>query len=221
MPARHFFLIVLCLAFLVGCTTVTPTNQVVLIKPTDTPVKPIFSPALALSPTYLKIYPVQYQEIQLPQLMVDKLDAGTAKMVALPTDPQVEAVSIQQASVRIKNLNAYNFNAVATFSKENAYSAVPEIAKDKYDFVNGEMVGLFYDKSGAYGTPGVYQILMNDKGADMLNSDGKVVMTWTLDRDMYYKVQDPPVKEPLVVFIENGCWLCWSIDGRSGCLICR
>ncbi len=102
----------------------------------------------------------------------------------------------------------------------------PEFYKEKFsasDFGKGVLAGLVYDKKGAYsGNPDVYEIWVYEDHVYLSGLRFKsAILLQQSSNEYLWTPQDSSSNLPLSVFVKNGCWLCWRIDKRCGCVVCK
>lgn len=229
-------------------TTVVPTMDTPVITitftPTDTATAPptvttTFTPTFTatlptLTPTkdYFAAFPDEFKVIQLPEKTTNILDQGGLLLLP-PREPAV----FQKQLLSVANnyhLSRFDLNRVVNISpqldyEEYDYVAVPtspEFYKEKFganDFSKGVLAGLIYDKDGAYsGLADVYEIWVYEDHVYLSGLKYKSAILLQETKNEYFWVpQAESSSLPLLVFVKNGCWLCWRIDKRCGCVICK
>jgi len=230
MKSKLSLLILLGLFTLISCTTdLEPTEEP---SPTSTvfnvPIEPI-----EIQTAYFADFdqfPTIYQYIQPPTYLAEKIDLQDAQIVGLPSTEEqpVLAEQVFQAQVDPIKYDPSLFSVertVAYATVDYAYVAVPVAYEPDYNFSEGVMAGLLGDANGGYtGIPGSYEVWFFEEGVSLRDSSGEEVfyaIAGDPGSDFYWDFQETYIAEPIPYFIENGCWLCWSLDGRSGCLICK
>jgi hypothetical protein len=202
--------------------TYTVTPAVTATVPSSTPV---FDP--------FANFPEEYRSIQLPQQILDIIKAG-GFVVPLPSNAGVLQRELLGLQYR-PDLSRFDLNRIVNFSFEtgNQYIAVPITAEyykshfgSTQDFTKGALVGLIYDKSGTYNiythAAAVYEIWAYENYVSLTDIvTGKAIILEAGRGEYYWRTQDVSSDLPLAVFVKGSCHLCWRIDQRCGCLICR
>lgn len=182
-------------------------------------------PETELPTDYFEGFPPEYQEMMLPEGVIEILKQG-GYVVPLPQDPTTLQQELEAAAQSFNyDLSIYDLNRIVRFPSAQegdfTYLSVPT----KPEFIQGDLdlVGLIYDLKGAYlddGKPKIYEVRFYDDRA-VLRDPQEMEISLYKDKAEYFAEQmEPPVEIPLVVFVKNGCWLCgWA--SRCGCLICR
>jgi hypothetical protein len=178
---------------------------------------------LSVQMVYFNSFPKTFESVLIPTDLVAKLDAGTASVVALPK-PDLRETLIKdiQASANTSKVDLANVNFTAVaFFPDRGYSAVPIMRlPEKFNFDEGVKVGLVNDPQGRFTkNPGVFTVMFYRDQATLLDGNGRKMDTFAGDHFKWIN-QEKPVEEPVAFFIKGSCWLCWSLDGRCGCLFC-
>jgi len=178
-------------------------------------------------------FPQEYRSIQLPQQILDIIKAG-GFVVPLPSNVDILQRELLNLLYR-PDLSRFDLNRIVNFSFEtaNQYIAVPisaEYYKSHFgvteNFTKGALVGLVYDKNGSYNVfthnPAVYEIWAYENYVSLTDIvTGKAIILETSRGEYYWRTQDASSDLPLAVFVKGSCHLCWRIDQRCGCLVCR
>lgn len=180
-------------------------------------------------PSYFEGFPEEYHTIQLPQPIIEILNTD-GFVVPLPVDTgplQEQLISAAQGF----DLSKFDFERIVHFPPDpaNEHIAVPvresyyaDIFAGKENFGQGVLVGLMYDRNGSFsGIPDAYEIWAYDNYVALVGLRVKAVLLYNVYGQYHWRAQDTTSNLPLVVFIKNGCWLCWRVDSRCGCLVCR
>ena len=229
MNTSFRFLVVLILFTLVACgpTAAQTQNPQVTEQGTEQTEAPT---QLSDTPkNYFEGFPPDFQNITLPQEMIDELDRG-GSVVPPPADPSPYIQELQTFADSISyDLGPYDLGKTVAYTTENgnSYIAVPlntDYFKSyfKGDFANGELAGLIYDQKGAYAqSVELYEVRFFDDKAVLKSPLGTEVVLPMESKEFFWTNQDPYKEIPVAFFIKGSCYLCWSLDGRCGCLICR
>lgn len=190
---------------------------------TEPPIEPP-----ATQQTHFEGSPPEYQEITLPQEIIAVLEAG-GSVVPLPVDlfPLTEELTAFAASVSF-DLAPYDPGRLVAFTSDEGYTyiAAPiqaEFFRNNFEenFEQGELVGTVYDQEGAFGgRPDNYEVWFFDDSVTLRSTQEEVLLT--TEAGQFFWTQQEIYKDiPLAIFIKASCYLCWSLDSRSGCLICK
>ncbi len=218
--------------------TLTPTDTATF-TPTSTATITPFAPITPTTPSIIPTLPVwptdipsEYKEIQLPPQIIEILQEG-GLLLPLPREPGPLQGQLKSVASGY-NLSRFDLNRVVNISpqldyEEYDYIAVPtspEFYKEKFaasDFSKGVLAGLVYDKKGAYsGNPDVYEIWVYEDHVYLSGLRYKsAILLQQSTNEYFWTPQDSSSNLPLSVFVKNGCWLCWRIDKRCGCVICK
>jgi hypothetical protein len=177
---------------------------------------------------YFVGFPPEYQDITLPPQIIAVLQEG-GSVVPLP-DPSIpfaDELSSFATSVSA-DITPYDLGRVVAFTSDQEYTYVAVPISSEYfagnfdnSFEDGEPVGFLYDQNGAYGNaPEVYEVWFFDDSAILLSSQREEVILTTENEEFFWTQQEIFKEIPVAVFVEGSCYLCWSLDSRSGCLIC-
>jgi len=204
--------------------TFTPTFTV-----TIAPTTPSITPTLTVWPTD---FPSEYKEILLPPQIIEILHGG-GLLLPLPREPgplqgQLKSVAGGYDLSRFDLSRTVNISPGLDYEGFD-YIAVPtspEFYKEKFsasDFGKGVLAGLVYDKKGAYsGNPDVYEIWVYEDHVYLSGLRFKsAILLQQSSNEYLWTPQDSSSNLPLSVFVKNGCWLCWRIDKRCGCVVCK
>lgn len=208
----------------VGCGPVPTETQ----APPDIAVEIEDGPVMQL--VDFQQFPLEYQSATTPIYLAEKISVGEASIVALPSTQEQPSLAQEVFQMQLDSakfdLSNFSVEHTVTFSTaEYSYVAVPIAFEPVYDFSAGVMAGLLEDIGGGYtGTTGSYEVWFFEEGVGLHDSNGTQVYFASAGEqgtDFFWEPQVTYVAEPLAYFVENGCWLCWSLDGRCGCLICK
>ena len=204
-------------------STVTPIRPYTKVPAsTETPKPPVLimeTPTFSPIPPYFIGFPVEYQVIKLPSQIIDKLNHD-GSIVPLPKDidPLIKDIDDHKGAF---DLTQFDLKHVISFTLnlEHNFIAAPASRDGITNTVHpdwGTLAALVYDKK----TADMYTIWFTDEKAFIVDQAGRIKRTMEGNDSYFFDIQDPPVKTPLILYIKNGCWLCWSLDGRCGCLVC-
>jgi hypothetical protein len=213
----------------------TPTSTVTF-TPTSTATITAFAPTtpsiIPPPPIWPTDIPPEYKEIQLPPQIIEILQEG-GLLLPLPREPGPLQGQLKSVAGGY-DLSRFDLNRTVNISpaldyEEYDYIAVPtspEFYKEKFsasDFGKGVLAGLVYDKKGAYsGNPDVYEIWVYEDHVYLSGLRYKsAILLQQSTNEYFWTPQDSSSNLPLSVFVKNGCWLCWRIDKRCGCVICK
>jgi len=217
MSRRFCFLLIVGVFILAACGPGT--------APVPVTSEPVKTEATPQPPNYFKDFPPEYQSIQLPPDITKVLDEG-GNIVPLPGDKASLTKQLESAAGDV-SLEPYDLDRVVSFTSSEGYSYIavpvsPAYYKDNFkdDVIAGELVGLIYDQNGGYfETPDLYQVTFFDDKAVL---SGHEEISLSQDEGKFsWTSQDTASDIPLTVFVKGSCYLCWSLDGRCGCLFCK
>jgi hypothetical protein len=218
-PKSRYLLIVILfvLAACVPAATSAPSSEspVTQVPVTQPPTKlPV------MSTKYFEGFPPEYQDMTLPQEIIDILDKG-GSIVPLPVDPSPFQENLKESAQSFGyDLTTYDVDRVIAFTSDQDYAYIaaptlPEFAKD-------ESVGVIYDVNGAYnGISAFYEVRFLDDKAVLRNAEGLEISFSKDSGEFFLSQTNYSSSTPLMVFVKNGCWVCGCIFGRCGCLICK
>lgn len=211
----------------------TPTGVPVYTESPPLPVvtKDLLSIDLeAVRQVQLQPFSEVYQVAKPPVYLVEKMALEEAAVVPPPPVENQPVLADQIIQMQVNpakfDLSMFRFDRTVTFTTNYTYIAVPIAYEPVYDFSAGVMAGLIGDVNGAYiGSPNSFEVWFYENRVSLYDSNGNEVYVayagepgstffWEQQPDIY-------VAEPLPYFVRNGCWLCWSLDGRCGCLVCK
>jgi len=201
-----------------------PTPSVVQIDPN------LLSPELiTVRDLQFQSFPEVYQAVEPPVYLLDKMSVGEADVIPFPPVEQQPILADQVLQLQVNptkyDISTFKIERTVTYTTDYTYVAIPIAYEPDYNFSAGVMVGLLEDMNGAYaGYPGSFEVWFFEDSISLYDSNGNVVYSATAGEpgsNFFWQPQDTYIAEPLPFFVKNGCWLCWSLDGRCGCLVCN
>lgn len=231
MNAKLRILFVIILFTLVACGPITAQPQI----PQEQPQQPVFEstePPVeqpATSQDFFEGWPPEYQNIALPSELIGVLNRG-GSIVFPPADitPLVQELESFAASIGF-DLGPYDVGRSVSFTSDQGYSYIAAPVKSEFfnnnfqnEYSNGVLTGLLYDQKGAYlDAPDLYEVLFFDDRVVLNSPSGKEAVLTVNDKQFFWTNQEVYKEIPVTFFIKGSCYLCWSLDSRCGCLVCR
>jgi hypothetical protein len=216
---------------LVACGPITEQPQI----PPEQPEQPVIEPTEppvqqpAGSQNLFEGWPPEYQNIALPSELIGVLDRG-GSVIFPPPDitPLVQELEAFAASIGF-DLAPYDLGRSVSFTSDQGYSYIAAPVKSEFfnnnfqkEYSNGVLTGLLFDQNGAYSeVPDLYEVRFFDDQAVLHSPSGKDIVLTVNDKQFFWINQEIYKEIPVTFFIKGSCYLCWSLDSRCGCLICR